>query len=393
MILGTHDGGFHADDVFATTILKEVMDVEKVIRTRDSVKLQTCDLIFDVGNGQFDHHSKDKKYRNNGIPYAACGLIWKEYGKVYIKNLLNRFKLKYDENLIDSIFIKLDNTIIQQIDAADNGIKIINNTLNNMVICDLSNVIENFNIQWYETYTSEKSDNQFMEAVKFSKNLLENKTINIYYALKGKDILLKQYQKSKKEYIVLDEFMPWKTSIHEIDPTGKIKFIIFQGSDGNWNVQCVPKILGEFQNRLDLPKEWAGLRNEELAEKTGINDSIFCHVNLFLAVFKTKQSAIKCAEKVLEQVVDSKCEFRILDENKNDKVYILQLNCNINTLNDIMNLDDYCEEVSNLEEMYGTLDFCGYDNEKWLGYSSYEVEKFEELLNQFKSIFYKYKLI
>ena len=301
MILGTHNGNFHADEVFATNILMEIMDVEKVIRTRDKNELEKCNIVYDVGDGQFDHHSKDKKYRPNGIPYAACGLIWKEYGLAYIKSVLNRFRLKYDNQIVIEIFNKLDNTLIQQIDAGDNGVKTINSTLNDMLICDLSNIVENFNIQWFETFTEDANDKQFIKAVNFSQKLMENKTINIYYALKGKEILCKQYQKAKKNgYIVLEEFIPWKTSIIEIDKEEKIKFILFKSNDDNWNVQAVPKKLGEFQNRLDLPKEWAGLRNQELINVSQIQDAVFCHNNLFLAVFKTKKSAIKCVEMVLK---------------------------------------------------------------------------------------------
>lgn len=390
MILGTHNGNFHADEVFATNILMEIMDVEKVIRTRDKNELEKCNIVYDVGDGQFDHHSKDKKYRHNGIPYAACGLIWKEYGTVYIKSVLNRFRLKYTDALISGIFKKLDSTIIQQIDAGDNGVKVIEKSLNDMLICDLSNVIENFNLQWFETFTENDSDKKFMEAVDFSKKLLENKTINIYYALKGKEILCKQYEKCKKNgYIVLDEYIPWKTSIAEIDQDEFIKFIIFQGNDGNWNVQAIPKKLGEFKNRLDLPIEWAGLRNEELQNISGINDAIFCHNNLFLAVFKSKKSAVKCAEAIIEKS-NNTAIFALFDENTN-KRYTLDLNCNTDTLMEIVETNDFYDEVKDLEEMYGVLDF--YSDGTYSGYSSYEVTNFEELLQQFKNIFDKMKIL
>ncbi|WP_073008277.1 MYG1 family protein [Clostridium amylolyticum] len=82
--VGTHDGRFHADEVMATAILKEVYEIE-LTRTRDENVLKTLDIVYDVGGGEFDHHGMDKIYRENGTPYAACGLIWRGFGKEVIK--------------------------------------------------------------------------------------------------------------------------------------------------------------------------------------------------------------------------------------------------------------------------------------------------------------------
>lgn len=88
--VATHDGRFHADEVMATAILKEIFDIE-LTRTRNPELLEQQDLIFDVGNGEFDHHQLEKEYRDNGIPYAAAGLIWRKFGK----DAINQSILKY----------------------------------------------------------------------------------------------------------------------------------------------------------------------------------------------------------------------------------------------------------------------------------------------------------
>ncbi|MCE9517420.1 MYG1 family protein [Candidatus Nomurabacteria bacterium] len=87
-ILVTHNGTFHADDVFATATLSLLLDGNiKVIRTRDPKIIASADYVYDVGGeynlykNLFDHHQKGGAgKRENGIPYAAFGLVWKSYG-------------------------------------------------------------------------------------------------------------------------------------------------------------------------------------------------------------------------------------------------------------------------------------------------------------------------
>lgn len=57
--IGTHDGVFHCDEVFACYMLRllpEYKDAE-IIRTRDPEKLKECDIVVDVG-AEFDHAKK-----------------------------------------------------------------------------------------------------------------------------------------------------------------------------------------------------------------------------------------------------------------------------------------------------------------------------------------------
>ena len=45
----------------------------------------------------------------------------------------------------------------------------------------------------------------------------------------------------------------------------------------------------------DLPEEWAGKFDGELAKITGVADSVFCHNKRYVVVAETKESAIKLA--------------------------------------------------------------------------------------------------
>src|SRR3984885_3813338 len=62
--LGTHDGAFHADEVTACALLClfNLIDLDKIVRTRDPNRLSQCEYVCDVGgiyepaDKQFDHH-------------------------------------------------------------------------------------------------------------------------------------------------------------------------------------------------------------------------------------------------------------------------------------------------------------------------------------------------
>ena len=85
--IATHNGNFHADDVFSIAALKSIFPSFKLIRTRDSEIIAKADIVIDVGGeydsdaDRFDHHQRGGAgERENGIPYFSFGLIWQKYG-------------------------------------------------------------------------------------------------------------------------------------------------------------------------------------------------------------------------------------------------------------------------------------------------------------------------
>lgn len=62
--VGVHDGSFHADEVTACALLLvfDLVDRDKIFRTRDYRALDTCEYVCDVGGiydpqmKRFDHH-------------------------------------------------------------------------------------------------------------------------------------------------------------------------------------------------------------------------------------------------------------------------------------------------------------------------------------------------
>ncbi|RMD58046.1 MYG1 family protein, partial [Candidatus Woesearchaeota archaeon] len=113
--IATHSGSFHADEVFGVAILKLIYPEAEILRTRDPDKYNKADLRLDVGmkydpqTHDYDHHQKEGAgKRDNDIPYAAAGLIWKHFGKKLVKT--------------DKEWERIDEKLMQFIDAIDNGI-------------------------------------------------------------------------------------------------------------------------------------------------------------------------------------------------------------------------------------------------------------------------------
>lgn len=92
--------------------------------------------------------------------------------------------------------------------------------------------------------------------------------------------------------------MPWTRVV--VDEMPEVLFVVYPDSDGNqYQIKTVPVEPGSFDTRKDLPAPWAGLRDQELAAVTGVEDSVFCHLNLFIGGARSFEGAVKLAELAL----------------------------------------------------------------------------------------------
>lgn len=100
----THSGKFHADDVFSSALLL-YLNPEITILRGNRVPDDFDGIVFDIGRGKYDHHQKDSRIRENGVPYAAFGLLWEELGP---------------EILGEELAQKFDEAFVQPLDNNDN---------------------------------------------------------------------------------------------------------------------------------------------------------------------------------------------------------------------------------------------------------------------------------
>jgi uncharacterized UPF0160 family protein len=75
-------------------------------------------------------------------------------------------------------------------------------------------------------------------------------------------------------------------------------FVIYPKRQG-FGLEAVPRELGAFENRRDLPAAWGGLEGAELIAVTGVPDALFCHGKRFLAVATSQAGIERLAELAL----------------------------------------------------------------------------------------------
>jgi uncharacterized UPF0160 family protein len=291
--IGTHNGKFHADEVIATAILKELFDVE-ITRTRDEKVLQELDIVYDVGRGEFDHHGIEKKYRanENETPYASSGLIWKSFGSDLIK--LKNPNLSEDE--VENIFYYIDRSFIEGVDALDNGVWI---DKTEVPLLHISLIIDKFNPLW----NSSKDENEaFNEAVEFVRVILKNTLEHRFSVLDAKNTVIKAYKnRTVPEILLLDTYCPYGYSLKDIDKKEEVLYVIYPRQ----NTYALQSVRNEDkEDKKKLPKSWAGLSDEELAKVTGVPDSIFCHTGRFIAVAASFEGIMNLAKLAIDTPIE-----------------------------------------------------------------------------------------
>ena len=275
----THSGKFHADDVFSAALLL-YLNPEINISRGNKVPEDFDGIVFDIGRGQYDHHQKDSRVRENGVPYAAFGLLWEALG---------------GEILGQELAEKFDQTFVQPLDNNDNtGEK-----------NELATLIGNFNPAWD---AQGGNDEAFFQAVSVAGMILENKferyrgneradkRVEELLEAHEKAILSGKKGKEESKILVLPEFVPCQKRLSETE----IAFVIFPSNRGGYCIQPQKKEYS-LNYKCSFPVEWLGLENEELIEKTGLESAGFCHKGGFLMTAGTLEDAIKACEISLEE--------------------------------------------------------------------------------------------
>lgn len=289
--LGTHSGKFHADDVMATAILRLLLGDIKVTRTRDENILGKLDLVYDISLGEFDHHQLNKEIRENNIPYAACGLVWREFGS----RVIQKFNSQFEENDIISIFDHVDKHLVQGIDATDNGIEI----KSEIKVTSISDIIQNFNPTWD---SNDSKDDAFEEAVQYATEVLKRIISRQVSVIKARGIVNEAFQnRNISEIMVLKYGCPWLQQLLKIDLNNEVLFVISPGDNNEeYKIQTVKKTVDTFEARKDILESIRGKSSEEINSIIKIDDAIFCHKAGFIASTKSLESALKIAELSLK---------------------------------------------------------------------------------------------
>ena len=266
----THSGKFHADDVFSSALLL-YLNPEITITRGNKVPDDFDGIVFDIGRGRYDHHQKDSRIRENGISYAAFGLLWEDLGC---------------EILGDELAEKFDEAFVQPLDNNDNtGEK-----------NELASLIGSFNPSWDE---NGGTDEAFFRAVSVAGMILENKFArylgNERADKRIEEVLENRDQTGDSRILVLPEFIPCQKRLSETE----VAFVIFPSNRGGYCIQPQKKEYS-LNYKCSFPSEWLGLENEELQKETGLSSATFCHKGGFLMSVGDLSDAIRACQISLD---------------------------------------------------------------------------------------------
>ncbi|KAF9453790.1 metal-dependent protein hydrolase [Macrolepiota fuliginosa MF-IS2] len=323
-VIGTHNGTFHCDEALAVFLLRQTSTYadSDLKRTRDPSVLDTCDIVVDVGavydetKRRFDHHQRGfTEVLGYGFntKLSSAGLIYKHFGKEIIAN---RLQILVDDPKVELLWLKMYRVFIEAIDAIDNGISQYPNDIKPLYRSrtDLSSRVGYLNPAWNQSVDAQAVDARFLEASELTGTEFLNRLD--YYAnawLPARELLIESINLSKANVdptgciILLNQFLPWKEHLFELESTGEVAattaiYIVYPDETaGNWRVQAVPVSPESFESRKALPEEWRGLRDDELSHASGIEGGIFIHASGFIGGNKTKEGALKLAQISLEK--------------------------------------------------------------------------------------------
>ena len=266
----THSGNFHIDDIISTIFLSKVLENVVLIRipSIENMNLKNK-IVYDIGFGEFDHHQKNRNgKRKNGIYYSSIGLLWKKYGKKYLRNL--------DEKNTDKIFEYMDKELIQYIDATDNmQIEYLENKVS-------PDYIKYCNPQWNENISE---DEAFVYALKLADEFWEVYIKHAIAEVKAIELILNEEKKSKECYFVFNSDLPYRKAVN-LMKNDKIKYMIFKSRREGYDI----RIIREKCKFNETIMKYKYSNNSNII---GINDLIYVDINGRLCCTKTLESAIK----------------------------------------------------------------------------------------------------
>lgn len=269
----THGGKFHADDVFSAALLRLVRpDIQ--IHRGFVIPENFNGIVFDIGDGMFDHHAAGSPVRQNGNPYAAFGLLWQVLGPELVG--------KKGADWLDERFVQ--NLDLNDCTGAENA---------------LADAIASFNPVWD---SQESSDDCFFRAVEFAQVILKNRLQEVQAVQRAQDMVSKALENVRDGILVLPKYAPWKTLL---GTDNKVNFVVYPSQRGGFAAQGVNDRQTK-KLKIPFPEAWAGVQPEQLQQISGIEELVFCHASRFLITSTSKAGAIEACRKAMEIAEQSK---------------------------------------------------------------------------------------
>ena len=218
--------------------------------------------------GEFDHHQKNRNgQRENGIYYSSIGLLWKKFGKEYLKDL----RIKN----VDKVYDYMDNELIQYIDATDNMQM---EYLKNKISPDF---IKLYNPEWNENITE---DEGFIHALKLADEFWNIYLKHAIAEVEAIEIIIKATNESKEDYVVFDKELPYRKTIDFLE-NKNIKYLIFKSKRECYDIRIIDK-------KTEFKKEIVIDDIKQARKVSRIEDLLYVDTHGKLGCTKTLESAI-----------------------------------------------------------------------------------------------------
>lgn len=220
--------------------------------------------------GEFDHHQKSRNgQRDNGIYYSSIGLLWKKFGREYLR--------KFGVKNIEKTFNYMDKELIQYIDATDN---MQTEYLENKISPDF---VKLCNPEWNENISE---DEAFINALKLANVFWEVYIKHAIAEVEAIEIILQEIKKCKECYLIFETEMPYRKVMKYIHNEA-VKYIIFKSRREGYDIRVLTESC-KFKNEITQ------VNDIDISRKlTGINDLIYIDVHGKLCCTKTLEGAIK----------------------------------------------------------------------------------------------------
>ncbi len=290
MKIVTHSGNFHTDDIFALAVLLFFYPDAEVVRTRDEAAISSADIVVDVGGVydsaklRFDHHQTGGALtRDNTIPYASFGLIWKEYGE----------KLAGSKEVSDEIERKL----VLAIDAIDNGVSVAVPVFDGVDEYTIGNFFSSFKTH---TDTEEQLYKSFMDSVFVAQGILTREINKAQNRIEDKKAVEEVYQNTQDKRIIdLTTHNVGFSSFGSILLLHPEPIYVLHPHGDKFAVRALPIDMNTFENKKAFPESWRGKTGAEFEGVSGVKGAHFAHKSGYLIIANSKEAALELAMKAL----------------------------------------------------------------------------------------------
>ncbi len=334
IVIATHDKRFHVDDVGAVSLLASYFNTcdpndhkltVKIIRTRETTLLENADILVDVGgvydpdHYRYDHHQVECNETfsftvpgSTIIPMSSIGMVWKHHGQAilarYIESQSNFSSIENWTSHIPILYQEVYSKIIQEIDAHDNGIPMMEGGKRNYWSnLNLPSIISSLNTS--NTNDEEAQMQAFRQAIELFGKIFEIKLSEIitkYFDYQTDLLTVKSLlEESSEEYLIINRRINTIFKcLNKLDPDYRVKFLIIR-EESETESSKEKEYTVKTRSRRETPYQPLIVLNSAERLKELFDDIIFVHKNGFIAKTKSLESALGIIQTAVQTVIQN----------------------------------------------------------------------------------------